>query len=137
MLLAPADLRFLAPGYVPVPQHLTLGGITWPRPVTCSYATPGKEHPVVTLTIGWVAATAQQAAEIYASALNDSSSYDAISSVAGTPAGAEAYLVPDTSAAQQRDSVLILSGRIIVTVNVPDDGPAAERLVPAVLARLR
>jgi hypothetical protein len=55
----------------------------------------------------------------------------------GTPTGAEAYLVPDTSAAQQIDSVLIRSGRIIVTVNVPDDGPAAERLAPAVLARLR
>jgi len=136
-LLAPADLRFLAPGYVPVPRRLTLGGITWPRPATCSYATPGREDPVVTLTVGWVAATAQQAAEIYASALNESSANGAISPVAGTPTGAEAYLVPDTSATQQIDSVLIRSGRIIVTVNVPDDGPAAERLVPAVLARLR
>jgi outer membrane protein assembly factor BamB len=140
-LLAPADLRFLAPGYVPVPQHLTLGGISWLKPVTCSYAIPGKKEPVVTLTIGWVAATTAQAAQIYASALNECSfENDAAIPVTGwgdgTPTGAEAYLVPDTSG-RQRDSVLIRSGRVILTVNVPNDGPAAERLVPAVLARLR
>jgi hypothetical protein len=137
-LLALADLRFLASGYVPISQRLTLGGITWPRPVTCSYATPGKEKPVVTLTIGWVAATAQQAAEIYDSALNESAGNRAISPVSGTPTGAEAYLVPDTTSdTQQMDSVLIHAGRIIVMVNVPNDGPAAERLVSAVLTRLR
>ena len=131
-LVIAADLRAIAAGYVAVPRDLAVGGLTWPWPVSCSYATPGKADPVITLTVSWVAASAAQASELLDSALNGASNDgDQVFGVGG------GFLVVGEGPAGETDTAMIASGRAIVELNVPGDPAAARRLIPVVATRLR
>jgi outer membrane protein assembly factor BamB len=127
-LLSPADLRFIAPGYVSSPVPAVLSGVTWPKPATCAYVGPGADDPAVTVSVAWVAASAQQAHELLAS---DLAILTPEEPPPGIPGG---YLVYDGSGGVDR--ALVAAGPAIVEVTVPGSPQDARRLAPVVAARL-
>jgi outer membrane protein assembly factor BamB len=129
-LVKPADLRFIAAGYVSSPRAVLLSGVTWPKTVTCAYVGPGAGDPAVTLTVAWIAASAADASELVASDL-------AILALGPQPPAAipGGHLVYDGTGGVDR--ALIAAGRAIVTVTVPGSPADARRLAPVVAARLR
>ena len=132
-LLMPADLRFIAAGYIPVPRTVTLPGVTWRKPVTCAYTGPGTGDPAVTLHVAWIAASNQQEDELLGSYLRFLSGISPGPPLR-IPGG---YLVYDRTVAGGVDQALIAAGRAIVTVTVPGHPGDARRLAPLVAARLR
>jgi hypothetical protein len=132
-LLSPTDIgHVLAAGYTSVPlKTLSFAGITWSRPVGCAFIGPVDKDPAVIAKIAWVARTAQQA-----SALVDS--YLAQEQAWGFPGVSISggYLVSDDTLNQSKDCVLILVGRVIVEVIVPNDATAARALAPIIARKL-
>lgn len=131
VLLTPGDLRFIAAGYVFSPRPVSLPGVTWPKPVTCAYVGPGAGDPAVTLTVGWIAASTQQANELLASELAAVFTNDIKPSP--IPGG---YLVYDGAMNGGADRALIVAGRAIVELTVPGHPADARKLASIVAARL-
>ncbi|MGH3247909.1 MAG: PQQ-binding-like beta-propeller repeat protein [Trebonia sp.] len=130
-LVTTADLRLIAPGYVAVPQHLAQGGISWPKPVTCTYATPGTTEPVITLTVSWIAATVSQAHQLTISKLDQAASLGPVTPISG------GYLILNGNDTTQADEALITAGRAIVELTTPGSPGDVRKLAPLVAGRLR
>lgn len=130
-LLRPGDLRFISAGYVSSPRPVSLGGVTWPKPVTCAFVGPGAGDPAVTLTVGWVAPSARQAQLLEATDLGIEGS-----SNGPPPRVPGGYLIYDGAVNGGYDRVLIVAGSAIAELTVPGHAADAIRLAPLVASRL-
>jgi outer membrane protein assembly factor BamB len=130
-LLQPRDLRFISAGYVSSSRPVALAGVNWPKAVTCAYVGPEARDPAVTLTVGWVAPSLQQAQLLVATELGIEGS-----SSGPPPRVPGGYLVYDGGVNGGFDRVLIVAGRAIAELTVPGNARDAIRLAPVVASRL-
>src|SRR5262249_50847138 len=109
-----------------LPRSASLPGVTWHKPVICTFVGPTTGDPAITLNVAWIAPSRQQAHELLPGVLDGNSR--------PIPGG---YLVYYGAFNGGFDAALIVAGRAIVKVTVPGHPEDARRLAPLIAARLR
>ncbi|MEU6794030.1 PQQ-binding-like beta-propeller repeat protein [Nonomuraea wenchangensis] len=113
-LTLPSDLAVLSKSYKVYPRIWHLDDIAFPKPVRCDFVPPTDRDRPVSLTIVWVARSEDEASGLVESSLYDEEGFER----GFTELAPGVHQIPGPRLDAKKDTALIMSGRVIMTLTV-------------------